>query len=454
MGHKVNPVGMRIGVIRDWESRWYAENDYGTLVNEDDKLRKFLFKELKAAYVSRIEIERSKNRVDIIIRTARPGVIIGTNGESVELLKKKLEKMVDGKSVYIKVVEVANPDLDANLVARSIAEQLENRASFRTVQKKAIQKTMRAGAKGINCESTVMVNGGRTIVIATGSNGYEDGDVKRAKAIKCDSAYVQNGGEVRAYSKTSEAIESKGTIDINGGTVCAVSSDDAINSASTFTISGGRVMGYSTGNDGLDANGNMYIKGGNIVAFGASGAETAIDIGDQYKLYITGGNIFGIGGRIDANLGSTTQGIVSTSGSVTANGTVSVSDGSSTLFTFTMPPYSYNQYGSSTGSATTRSNYGGGTTTNYYDQYGGSTGSATTRSNYGGGYTTNYYDQYGGSTGSATTRSNYGGGTTTNYYDQYGSSIGSSTTRSNYGGGTTTTYYDQYGNSLGTSYGR
>ena len=171
MGHKVNPVGMRIGVIRDWESRWYAENDYGTLVNEDDKLRKFLFKELKAAYVSRIEIERSKNRVDIIIRTARPGVIIGTNGESVELLKKKLEKMVDGKSVYIKVVEVANPDLDANLVARSIAEQLENRASFRTVQKKAIQKTMRSGAKGIKTKVSGRLGGAD---IAR-SEGYSEG---------------------------------------------------------------------------------------------------------------------------------------------------------------------------------------------------------------------------------------------------------------------------------------
>ncbi|MBR2684845.1 MAG: 30S ribosomal protein S3 [Erysipelotrichaceae bacterium] len=171
MGHKVNPVGMRIGVIRDWESRWYAENDYGTLVNEDDKIRKFLFKELKAAYVSRIEIERSKNRLDIILRTARPGVIIGTNGEAVELLKKKLEAMVPGKNVYIKVVEIANPDLDANLVARSIAEQLEARASFRTAQKKAIQKTMRSGAKGIKTKVSGRLGGAD---IAR-SEGYSEG---------------------------------------------------------------------------------------------------------------------------------------------------------------------------------------------------------------------------------------------------------------------------------------
>ena len=149
MGQKVSPIGMRVGVIRDWESRWYANKDYGTLLIEDDKIRKFLFAELKAAAVSRIEIERSKNRVDVIVRSARPGVIIGTNGETVEVLMKKLTKLTNGKTVFIKVVEIANPDLDARIVARSIADQLEQRASFRTAQKRAIQKTMRAGAKGI-----------------------------------------------------------------------------------------------------------------------------------------------------------------------------------------------------------------------------------------------------------------------------------------------------------------
>ena len=149
MGQKVSPIGMRVGVIRDWESRWYANKDYGQLLIEDDKIRKFLFAELKAAAVSRIEIERSKNRVDVIVRSARPGVIIGTNGETVEVLKNKLTKLTNGKTVFIKVVEIANPDLDARIVARSIADQLEQRASFRTAQKRAIQKTMRAGAKGI-----------------------------------------------------------------------------------------------------------------------------------------------------------------------------------------------------------------------------------------------------------------------------------------------------------------
>lgn len=149
MGQKVSPIGMRVGVIRDWESRWFANKDYADLLLEDVKIREFLFAELKAAAVSRIEIERSKNRVEVIVRSARPGVIIGTNGENVEIIKKKLTKLTNGKNVYIKVVEIANPDLDARIVARSIADQLEQRASFRTAQKRAIQKTMRAGAKGI-----------------------------------------------------------------------------------------------------------------------------------------------------------------------------------------------------------------------------------------------------------------------------------------------------------------
>ncbi|MBE6113642.1 MAG: 30S ribosomal protein S3 [Erysipelotrichaceae bacterium] len=149
MGQKVNPIGLRVGVIRDWESRWYAEKEYGTLLIEDSKIREFVFAQLKNAAVGRVEIERSKNRVEIIIRTARPGVVIGNNGENIESLKKQLVKLTNGKNVNVKVVEIANPDCDANLVAKSIAEQLEQRASFRTAQKKAIQKTMRAGAKGI-----------------------------------------------------------------------------------------------------------------------------------------------------------------------------------------------------------------------------------------------------------------------------------------------------------------
>lgn len=173
MGQKVSPVGMRVGVIRDWESRWYAEKGYGDLLQEDVKIRNCLFTELKDAAVSRIEIERSKNSVQVYIKTARPGVIIGTDGERVEKLKKQLKKITNGKKVNIKAVEIANPDLDAKLVARSIADQLEARASFRTAQKKAIQKTMRAGAKGIKTSISGRL-GGADIARA---EGYSEGVV-------------------------------------------------------------------------------------------------------------------------------------------------------------------------------------------------------------------------------------------------------------------------------------
>lgn len=155
MGQKVSPIGMRVGVIRDWDSRWYADKaNYGDLLNEDIKIREYLEANLKDAYISRIEIERTgKKNVKVIIRCARPGTIVGKTedgkAEKMEATKKALAKISGGKSVKIDVIAVANPDLDARLVARKICEQLENRQSFRITQKKAIQSTMRAGAKGI-----------------------------------------------------------------------------------------------------------------------------------------------------------------------------------------------------------------------------------------------------------------------------------------------------------------
>ena len=150
MGQKVSPVGLRVGVNRDWNSRWYAnDKDFASLLHEDIKIREFLYAKLKGAYVANIEIERSKNRVSIYVHTSRPGVVIGKDGEAVDALRKEVAKMVNGKQVFINIVEIKNPDVVAQLVANKIAEQLENRASFRTVQKRAIQAAMRAGAKGI-----------------------------------------------------------------------------------------------------------------------------------------------------------------------------------------------------------------------------------------------------------------------------------------------------------------
>ena len=294
------------------------------------------------------------------------------------------------------------------------------------------------GGKAINGDADVVINGGRTTVIATGNGTWEadetlayGGDTKAAAGIGSDATFYMNGGElyakatgsggkgvkadlegyitggkiriitegglyysngsteshnytgntdnlpaaytsspkgmkigykddtvtptetygvlkisggdimIRTSGNNAEGMESKGTLDITGGTLLVYAHDDAINSTGDMTISGGTTVAVGTNNDAIDANGNMYLKGGTIIACGANGAETGLDINEQKKLYISGGYIFAIGGRVDGNLGSTTQGIISATGSVSANSSISVSNGSKTLFTFTMPPVSY-----------------------------------------------------------------------------------------------------------------
>ncbi|MDD3027464.1 MAG: 30S ribosomal protein S3 [Erysipelotrichaceae bacterium] len=174
MGQKVSPVGLRVGVNRNWDSRWYAnDQEFATLLHEDIKIRAFILDKLKRAGVARVEIERSKKRVTIIVHTSRPGVVIGKEGEAVDKLRKEITKMTDGKQVFINIVEIKNPDINAQLVANSIAEQLENRASFRTVQKRAIQRAMRAGAKGIKTNVSGRL-GGADMARA---EGYSEGNV-------------------------------------------------------------------------------------------------------------------------------------------------------------------------------------------------------------------------------------------------------------------------------------
>ena len=148
MGQKVNPHGLRVGVIKDWDSKWYAEKDFADNLVEDHEIRKFLKKRLYSAGISKIEIERASDRVKLIVYTAKPGVVIGKGGSSIEELKKDLQKMTD-KKLLIDVKEVKRPDKDAQLVAENIAQQLENRISFRRAMKSCMQRTMRAGALGI-----------------------------------------------------------------------------------------------------------------------------------------------------------------------------------------------------------------------------------------------------------------------------------------------------------------
>ena len=176
MGQKVNPVGLRIGVNKNWNSRWYAnDQEYHVFLNEDVKVRSFLEKKLKEALLSHVEIERIKTdkgyNVIVMVFVARPGVVIGQDGKNINELKDELAKLLKGAEVRIDVVEVKNPDLDANIVAQEIAKQLEERASFRTAQKKAIQRVRKAGAKGIKTSVSGRL-GGADIARA---EGYREG---------------------------------------------------------------------------------------------------------------------------------------------------------------------------------------------------------------------------------------------------------------------------------------
>ena len=148
MGQKVNPHGLRVGVIKDWDSRWYAEADFADCLVEDYNIRTFLKKKLYSAGVSKIEIERASDRVKIIIYTAKPGIVIGKGGSEIEKVKAELQKLTD-KKLIVDIKEVKRPDRDAQLVAENIALQLENRISFRRAMKSTMQRTMKAGAKGI-----------------------------------------------------------------------------------------------------------------------------------------------------------------------------------------------------------------------------------------------------------------------------------------------------------------
>ena len=226
-------------------------------------------------------------------------------------------------------------------------------------------KSTGSGGKGLKADWEAYINDGKIRIITTGGLYYSNGTTENhnytGNTDNLDDAYSSspkgikigtknehgvleiNGGDimVRTSGNNAEGIESKGTLDVTGGTVLVSAHDDALNSSSDMLFSGGTVIAVGTNNDGIDTNGNMYIMGGTIVCFGASGAETGLDIDEQHKLYISGGSLFAIGGRLDGTLGSTTQGIISTSGSVQANGTVSVKSGDTTVATFTMPPYSY-----------------------------------------------------------------------------------------------------------------
>ncbi len=184
MGQKVNPIGYRLGVNKDWQSKWYADKDYADKLIKDVKIREYIEKNLKDASIASVIIERKKQRCEITIYTAKPGVIIGRGGEDIEKLRKKIGKLVK-EEVYINIVEEKNPDLNAQLVANNIASQIEARAPFRSAQKRAIKNTMKAGAKG--CKTAVSGRLGGAEMART--EGYTEGTVP-LHTIRADVDYA------------------------------------------------------------------------------------------------------------------------------------------------------------------------------------------------------------------------------------------------------------------------
>ena len=213
MGQKVSPIGLRLGVNKDWESKWYSNKEFASNLDKDIKIRKYIEKNLKNASIASVLIERKKNRTDVTINTAKPGVIIGRGGEDIEKLRKDIKKVV-GEDVFVNIVEVKNPDLNAQLVAENIAQQIENRAPFRSTQKRAIRNTMKAGAKGIKTAVSGRLGGAEM----ARTEGYTEGtvplhtiraDIDYATA-EADTTYGKIGVKVWIYK--DEILTAKGKV--------------------------------------------------------------------------------------------------------------------------------------------------------------------------------------------------------------------------------------------------
>ena len=211
MGQKVSPIGLRLGINKDWEAKWYANNsEFSDYLQKDLKIRKYIEKNLDEAGISKVEIERNNKRCEVIVHTSKPGVIIGKGGEGIEKIKNEISKIAN-ENVQISIVDVKKIDTDAVLVARSIASQIENRASFRVAQKRAIRNAMKAGAKGIK----TLVSGRLGGADIARSEGYTEGtiplhtlraDIDYATA-EADSTFGKIGVKVWIYK--GEILPSK-----------------------------------------------------------------------------------------------------------------------------------------------------------------------------------------------------------------------------------------------------
>ena len=213
MGQKVNPNGLRLGINKDWESRWYSnKKDFSKYLDKDIKIREYLENNMKSAGIAKVEIERNAKRCEVVIHTSKPGVMIGRGGEEIEKLKKTLSKIAD-ENVQISIVDIKKVDLNATLVAQSIANQISNRASFRMAQNRAIRNAMKAGAKGIKTSVSGRLGGADM----ARSEGYTEGTIP-LHTLRADVDYAQAEADttfgkigVKVWIYKGEILNSKKT---------------------------------------------------------------------------------------------------------------------------------------------------------------------------------------------------------------------------------------------------
>jgi small subunit ribosomal protein S3 len=228
MGRKVNPIGFRLGIVSDWESRWFAERNYTELLHEDIRIRRLVMKELTRAGISRVELERSANKVDVTLHTSKPGIVIGRQGANVERIRAMLEREV-GKKVNLKIEEIKVPEIDARLVAESIAEQLTRRVSYRRAMKHAVQQAMRRNAKGIKIRLSGRLGGAEMSRTQTEMDGRVPLHTLRADidfaVVHAHTTYGRIGVKVWVYRGDKMPTKRRVALNTIGAEPASISAD-------------------------------------------------------------------------------------------------------------------------------------------------------------------------------------------------------------------------------------
>lgn len=228
MGRKVNPIGFRLGIVSEWESTWFAERDYTTLLHEDIRIRRLVMHELQRAGISRIELERSANTVGVTLHTSKPGIVIGRQGANVERIRQMIERQV-GKKVNLKIEEIKVPEIDARLVAESIAEQLTRRVSYRRAMKHAVQQAMRRNAKGIKIRLSGRLGGAEMSRTQTEMDGRVPLHTLRADidfaVVHAHTTYGRIGVKVWVYRGDKMPTKRRIALNTIGAEPASISAD-------------------------------------------------------------------------------------------------------------------------------------------------------------------------------------------------------------------------------------